>query len=89
MRKFFTKEEVDWFIENYPKFGAKYCAEYLSRTLHYTRKKAQLLGIKATHEVTERLRFQAKYAEIEKNFPMRLVGPNFTPFLVLFGRMDT
>lgn len=41
-----TEEEEKLLIENYPKFGAKYCSEKLSRSIGGIRKRAKILKLK-------------------------------------------
>lgn len=46
MRKDWSKEELDWFIENYPKVGLNKCAEKLNRSAGSILHKASHLGLR-------------------------------------------
>lgn len=44
-KKNYSKEEINFLIENYPKYGCKYCAEKLGRHYRSVQTKANLLKI--------------------------------------------
>jgi len=46
MRNDWTKSEIAWFRENYPKHGLHYCSDILKRTTSAILMKAHLLGLK-------------------------------------------
>jgi hypothetical protein len=47
LAKTWTKEDIDWLISNYPKFGLVYCAEKLKRSIPSIRQRAYELKLKS------------------------------------------
>lgn len=47
LAKAWTKEDIDWLISNYPKFGLKHCAEKLKRSIPSIRQRAYELKLKS------------------------------------------
>lgn len=60
MNKIWTEEETNFLKENYPKFGAKYCADKLGRSLSAVHNRCYLFKIKPSKETLKRLASEAQ-----------------------------
>ncbi|HSE99939.1 MAG TPA: LAGLIDADG family homing endonuclease [Nitrososphaeraceae archaeon] len=58
--KIWTQEEINFFNENYPNFGAKFCADKLDRSIGSIHTKCYLLKIKPTPESLKLLLSEAQ-----------------------------
>lgn len=69
MNKIWTQEEIDFLKENYPSFGAKFCAEKLNRTAKAVQNKCSFLKVKPTKITLKKIKREAqlKYNEERPN----------------------
>lgn len=75
----YTKEEDYFLIENYPKFGARFCADKLNRNIDAIIAKASRLGLKITNK-----EIHPEYQKISINNFNNIINRNVAYFLGYF-----